>query len=156
MREEENKEIQQQEFYEKFCMVCVKQLFEDPQAYAELRHGESFIELMLRKIKLKLSQLNSICFICLKPLGCSFRKMRTCGGAMCEFQFEESSLGNIFFEIKKDPEIAHFLVETAYMAFVSGRAADLTEPFPGFLLFNQEFRDKTGQLANIRKAQDKK
>ena len=81
--------------------------------------------------------------------------MRTCGGDMCEFQFEESSLGNIFFEIKKDPEIAHFLVETAYMAFVSGRAVDLTEPFPGFLLYNNEIRDKTGQLANIRKAQNK-
>ena len=40
--------------------------------------------------------------------------MRTCGGDMCDFRFEENSLGNLFREIKEEPEIAHFLVETAY------------------------------------------
>jgi len=73
---------------------------------------------------------------------------------MCEFRFEENSLGNIFQEIKRDPEIAHFLVETAYMAFVCKRATDLTEPFPSFLLINREVRPKIGNLEYIKNAQD--
>ena len=76
--------------------------------------------------------------------------MRTCGQEMCEFRFEEASLGNIFNEIKIDPDNAHFLVETTYMAFASGRAGALTEPFPGFLLRAQEMRAKTGDLEAIR------
>ena len=71
---------------------------------------------------------------------------------MCEFSFKESNLGNIFNEIKKDPDIAHFLVETTYMAFMSGRAADLTEPFPSFLLKDREMRPETGNLEHIRVA----
>ena len=71
---------------------------------------------------------------------------------MCEFRFEENNLGNIFNEIKKDPDNAHFLIETTYMAFTSGRAGALTEPFPGFLLKNQEMRAKTGDLEAIRRA----
>ena len=81
--------------------------------------------------------------------------MRTCGAEVCEFRFEENSLGNIFNEIKKDPDNAHFLVETAYMAFASGRAGALTEPFPGFMLKRQEMRDKTGDLAAIRAAKER-
>ena len=50
----------------------------------------------------------------------------------------------MFIEIKKEPEIAHFLVETTYMAFVSQGASYLTEPFPGFLLKEREMRHKTG------------
>ena len=65
---------------------------------------------------------------------------------MCEFRFEENNLGNIFMEINKDPTLAHFLLETTYMAFVSNRAADLTEPFPGFMLKHRETRAKTGNL----------
>ena len=80
--------------------------------------------------------------------------MRTCGSEVCEFQFEESNLGNMFMEFKKDPEIAHFLVETTYMAFVSQGASYLTEPFPGFLLKEREMRHKTGQLENIRQAKE--
>ena len=73
---------------------------------------------------------------------------------MCEFNFEETNLGNIFEEVKSDPEIAHFLIETAYMAFQSGRAADLTEPFPTFLLRNREVgRPKDGNLTHIKAAQ---
>ena len=73
---------------------------------------------------------------------------------MCEFRFEENNLGNIFNEIKKDPAIAHFLVETAFMAFSSGRAGALTEPFPSFLLKNNEQRTKAGDLDAIKKAKE--
>ena len=41
------------------------------------------------------------------------------------------------------------------MAFASGRAGALTEPFPGFLLRRQEMRDKTGDLEAIRAAKAK-
>ena len=110
---------------------------------------------MLRKVKEALSNLTSICFICIKPLGKTFAKMRTCGDQMCEFSFKESNLGNIFNEIKKNPDISHFLVETTYMAFISGRAADLTEPFPSFLLRDREMRPETGNLEHIRVAQER-
>lgn len=120
-----------------------------------MRNGEGTIELLLRKVKEALTKLNQNCFICLKPLGKVFAKMRTCGEELCEFRFEENNLGNIFNEIKNDPDNAHFLVETAYMAFASGRAGALTEPFPGFLLKAQEIRDKTGNLANIRDAKER-
>ena len=79
--------------------------------------------------------------------------MRSCGQEICEFRFEENELGNIFLEVKRDPEVALFLVSTAYGAFVSSRAADLTEPFPTFLLANREMRPKEGNLAYIAKAQ---
>ena len=114
--------------------------------------GESTIEFLLRKVKDALCNLNQICFICLKPLGKKFAKMRTCGQEMCEFRFEENNLGNIFNEIKKDPDNAHFLVETTYMAFNSSRAGALTEPFPSFMLKSTEMRAKTGDLESIRQA----
>ncbi len=79
--------------------------------------------------------------------------MRTCGASICEFSFEECDLGNIYVEVKKDPEIAHFLVETTYLAFKSVRAVDLTEPFPSFLLINKELRPKLGNLDHITSAQ---
>ena len=76
--------------------------------------------------------------------------MRTCGAEMCYWRFEESNFGNIFREIKSDPDIAHFQVEMAYQAFVSNRAQDLTEPFPSFMLKNREVgRPKEGDLAHI-------
>ena len=71
---------------------------------------------------------------------------------MCEFQFEENSLGSIYDEVKMYPDIAFFLVETTYFAFASNRAADLTEPFPGFLLNKPEMRPKTGNLHYIKEA----
>ena len=117
--------------------------------------GESSIEILISKVATTLRNMSSICFICMKPLGKTFAKMRTCGEQMCEFSFKESNLGNIFNEIKKDPNIAHFLVETTYMAFTSGRAADLTEPFPSFLLKDREMRPETGNLEHIRVAQEK-
>ena len=74
---------------------------------------------------------------------------------MCEFRFEEVNLGNLFSEIKKDPATAHFVVETALMAFKSGRAVDLTEPFPSFLLKAREIgRPKDGNLSYIKSAQE--
>ena len=89
---------------------------------------------MVSAIKQTLERLNSNCFICLKPLGKAFNKMRTCGAEICLFRFEEIEVGNIFLEIKKDPTLAHFLIESSYMAYVSSRAADITEPFPPFML----------------------
>ena len=71
---------------------------------------------------------------------------------MCEFRFEENNLGNIFNEINKDQDIAHFIVETAYMTFSSGRAGALTEPFPSFLLKSNEMRTKAGDLDSIKNA----
>lgn len=54
--------------------------------------------------------------------------------------------------MKGEPEIAMLLVTTAYGAFVSTRAADLTEPFPAFLLKDREMRPDTGNLAFIEAA----
>ena len=82
--------------------------------------------------------------------------MRTCGDEICEFRFEEINLGSVFQEVKSDPSTAHFQLETAFMAFESKRATDLTEPFPGFLLQNREMRPKQGNLEFIRQAQEQK
>ena len=71
---------------------------------------------------------------------------------MCEFRFEENNLGNIFNEIKNDQDIAHFIVETAFMTFSSNRAGALSEPFPSFLLKNNEMRTKAGDLDSIKNA----
>ena len=78
--------------------------------------------------------------------------MRTCGEQICEFSFKENNLGNIFSEIKEDPEMARFIVETTFLAFTSGRALDLTEPFPSFLLKSREMRPEAGNLEYIRQA----
>ena len=124
--------------------------------FENIYENESSLEYMIRKIKNALRQLNSNCFICRKPLGMQSKKMRTCGQDICEFRFEENNLGNIFKEIKSDPEIAHFIIETAYLAFVSSRAADLTEPFPSFMLHNREVgRPKDGNLTHIKSAREK-
>ena len=40
------------------------------------------------------------------------------------------------------------------MAFSSGRAGALTEPFPSFLLKNNEQRSKAGDLDSIKKAKE--
>ena len=110
----------------------------------EMRENESSIEFLLCKVITALCSLNQICFICLNPLGKAFKKMRTCMAERCEFSFEENNLGNIFNEVKLDPDNAHFLIESAYMAFTSRNAGSYTEPFPTFLLINQEIRAKTG------------
>ena len=52
---EENKDMHKEDFFEKFIVAVTKQLFDDPVADLQLRHGESFIELMLRRIAEKLS-----------------------------------------------------------------------------------------------------
>ena len=75
--------------------------------------------------------------------------MRTCGESICDFSFRESNLGNIFSEVKREPDIAHFLVETAYLAYISQRAANLTEPFPSFLLKDREMRPEAGNIEYI-------
>ena len=80
--------------------------------------------------------------------------MRCCGQAMCEFTFEENSLGNIFAELKNDPQICEFLITTAMTTFSSVNAANLAEPFPGFLLRHQEVRHKTGNLKHINDARE--
>ena len=41
------------------------------------------------------------------------------------------------------------MITTALQAFLSNAAANLAEPFPGFLLKRQEVRHKTGNLENI-------
>lgn len=141
------------EYYIKFCKEVMKQVFDS--GFAQLQAGESTLEYVVRQVKTALQKLNSSCFVCMKPLNKAYTKMRTCGSDACEFNFEENSLGNIFQEVKADPEIAHFLVETAFIAFASGRATDLTEPFPSFLLKNRELRPKEGNLTYIKEAQDK-
>ena len=89
----------------------------------------------------------------MRPLGKEFAKVRSCGSQFCEFSFKENNLINIFSEVRRQPEIARFLLETAYLAFVSYRAADLTEPFPTFLLHNREKRPDAGNLEYILRAQ---
>lgn len=79
--------------------------------------------------------------------------MRTCDQNVCQFKFEETSIGSIFREVKDDPEIAHFLIETAYMAFASNRSQDLAEPFPSFLLKEREIRPKIGNVEYVERAQ---
>ena len=74
---------------------------------------------------------------------------------MCEFTFEENSLGNIFAELKNDPIICEFLITTAIYTFNSANAANLAEPFPGFLLRSQQIRHKTGALQAINDARAK-
>ena len=82
--------------------------------------------------------------------------MRICGDEMCNFRYEENNLGNFFREVKDEPEIAHFLIETAWMAFNSLGAQNLAEPFPSFLLKSREVgRPKEGNLAFIAQAQEK-
>ena len=53
---------------------------------------------------------------------------------MCEFTFEENSLGNIFAEIKNNKKIFEVLIATTIYTFMSGSAVNLSEPFPAFLL----------------------
>ena len=101
-----------------------------------------------------LENLTSSCFICLKPFEIKYHKMRSCGSTMCEFTFEENALGNIFAELKNDWAVCETLIATAIYAFQSQDAANYTEPFPGFLLFEQEVRPKTGTLAHIREARE--
>ena len=108
--------------------------------------AEGSFERIIRHIFFQFRNLGSNCVICLKSLGKVFHKIRPCNEDVCEFQFEENELGSIFAEIKRDPEIAIFLVSTAWGAFVSNRAADLTEPFPTFLLKSSEMRPKEGNL----------
>ena len=54
--------------------------------------------------------------------------------------------------MKRDPEIALFLTNTAYAAFKSHNAANLTEPFPPFLLKKREVRPEKGNLDFIAAA----
>lgn len=107
----------------------------------------------LTRVREQLKNLNKFCFICLKTLSKFFAKMRTCGGPMCEFSFKESNLGSLFSEIKRDARIVSFLIETAYFAFSSEKAADITEPFPSFLLNVREMRPEAGNLEYILAAQ---
>ena len=74
---------------------------------------------------------------------------------MCEFTFEENSLGNIFAELQNDRKVSKLMITTALQAFLSSAAANLAEPFPGFLLKRQEVRHKTGNLENINIARTK-
>ena len=86
----------------------------------------------------------------MKSLGKKYKKIHTCGSKKCRYDFEEENLGNIFVEIKNDPDIALHLIEMTYMAFRSGHAHKLTEPFPSFLLLDRELRPRTGDLEYIK------
>ena len=69
--------------------------------------------------------------------------MHTCGSAECETSLQACGLINVFQEIKKDPDRAHFLLESAYMAYNSGvfkqekhrePAGELVRDFPSYIL----------------------
>ena len=107
---------------------------------------------ILDTIVVRLKNLNAQCIICFKPLGKHFKKIRTCESQMCDFQFQSFAFGNLFAEVKRDPEIALFLTNTAYAAFKSHNAANLTEPFPPFLLKKREVRPEKGNLDFIAAA----
>ena len=62
-------------------------------------------------------------------------------------------MGNFYDEIKANPDMTRFMVETAYFAFMSNRAVNLTEPYPSFLLKKREMRPEKGNLEYIKQAQ---
>ena len=136
-------------------MIIVNKISSAEQCNQNVHKPTNLLEWIVFEIRKTLENLNLICFICgtkfLQPMA----KMSTCGAQICEFSFKENNLGNIFSEVKTDPLITKFLVETTYMAFFSQRAADLTEPFPSFLLNDRELRPEAGNLEYIKQAQER-
>ena len=81
--------------------------------------------------------------------------MTPCVKESCKFSFEENFVGNIFADIRAYRNEAKFLLQAAQNCFASHRAADYAEPFPPFLLKNNEIRSRAGNLDTIKDAKEK-
>ena len=63
-------------YYPKLLRMLVERAMDDPSHDAV--YGEGSLQRIMRQIAFQLRNLSSQCIICLKPLGRSFNKMRTC------------------------------------------------------------------------------
>ena len=68
---------------------------------------------------------------------------------------EETISGVDFVKLfKLDLSKAMFLLSTASAAIDHQRAVMYTEPFPSFMLYNRELRERDGNLSVIQKVQE--
>ncbi|KAG0555660.1 hypothetical protein M758_12G190100 [Ceratodon purpureus] len=109
-------------------------------------------------ISCQLRRLPGWCLVCWKKLPFSVTRMRTCDDDLCLYRFEELGLGvSVLDEVKSNPALVDVDLSLAYCAVESSR--DVFEPFPGFLLANQEIRPRSGwfsinQITTTSKAKD--
>lgn len=98
-------------------------------------------------ISLQLRLLPGWCLVCWKKLPFSVTRMRTCDDDLCLYRFEELGLGvSVLDEVKSNAALVDVDISLAYSAVESSR--DVFEPFPAFLLANQEIRGRSGWFSN--------
>ena len=121
--------------------------------YDKLNNKNPFICLALF-ISLQLRLLPGWCLVCWKKLPFSVTRMRTCNDDLCLYRFEELGLGvSVLDEVKNNPTLVEVDISLAYSAAQSAR--DVFEPFPAFLLVNQEIRGRSGWFSNNERTNTK-
>jgi hypothetical protein len=121
--------------------------------YDKLNNKNPFVCLALF-ISLQLRLLPGWCLVCWKKLPFSVTRMRTCDDDLCLYRFEELGLGvSVLDDVKSNPALVDVDLSLAYSAAESSR--DVFEPFPAFLLTNQEIRGRSGWFSTKAPAKTK-
>lgn len=91
------------------------------------------------------------CVGCYKKMDFQSNVYVTCGSVECDYKFEELYIGNPVTELcKRDPDLVHFLFDSAKDAITCDRKYDIFEPFPRYFLKDRNASiSKRGEMSAL-------
>jgi ubiquitin-conjugating enzyme E2 Q len=103
-------------------------------------------------IKEVLPIITNFCVGCYKKMEFQSGSYVTCGTYECDYKFEELYIGNPVTEMaKNDPDLVHFLFDSAKDAITCERKFDIFEPFPTYFLKDRTVvTTKRGDLSALK------
>ena len=102
---------------------------------------------LLFSIREALVQCTNLCIFCYKKHPIDSFRLRACTEDICEFRFDEIAGFSVFAELRNHLESMQTDISIAAIAANSGRAQNVFEPFPSFLLIDRQIRGKSGFLS---------
>ncbi len=100
------------------CIIVAKK-------FNDVNHIFELLEFLTKEVP----NITNYCTCCYKKMDFQSDKYITCGGNDCNYKYEELIIGNIVLDkLKDDPNIVHFLIQSANDAVVN--RPDIFEPFP--------------------------
>ena len=128
-------------------MTWLKQRFESLSLNTDFTSYNT-LDCAVKAVEKCILQMNQRCIFCHKDLQVQFLKLQTCGGDLCDMKLHMSGLLNVFRIVKKDPDTAIFLLETAYMAYSSLKnksermSKEACRPFPSYIFDSNNIQDR--------------
>lgn len=94
-------------------------------------------------LKRRLEHCTSYCLFCGEKLLEESFRLSPCTADFCVFKYEETFGVNLHTEIQTNFPLVAMNLSVAAKAIYSARVLDVFEPFPSFLLKNQEYRGRS-------------